>query len=67
MPGSRLPEPSILRTHPKTADRIERLLALRHEATMAIPLAETRTAPTPSLVPPVRPPRIHWQRLGIWY
>jgi heat shock protein HtpX len=67
LPGSRLPEPSILRTHPKTADRIERLLALRHEATMAIPLAETRTAPTPSLVPPVRPPRIHWQRLGIWY
>ncbi|MCX7344623.1 MAG: zinc metalloprotease HtpX [Alphaproteobacteria bacterium] len=67
LPGSRLPEPSILRTHPKTADRIERLLAVRHEATMAIPLAETRTAPTPSLVPPVRPPRIHWQRLGIWY
>jgi heat shock protein HtpX len=67
LPGSRLPEPSILRTHPKTADRIERLLALRHEATMAIPLAETRATPGPSLVPPVRPPRIHWQRLGIWY
>ena len=48
-------------------DFVGKILALRHEATMVIPLAETRTATASSLVPPVRPPRIHWQRLGIWY
>jgi heat shock protein HtpX len=37
LPGSRLPEPSILRTHPKTADRIERLMAMK----------ETEEAPLP--------------------
>jgi heat shock protein HtpX len=29
LPGSRLPDPSLLRTHPKTADRIERLMAYK--------------------------------------
>lgn len=29
LPGSRIPEPSILRSHPATADRIERLMALK--------------------------------------
>ena len=29
LPGGRVPNPSILRTHPKTEDRIERLMALK--------------------------------------
>lgn len=29
LPGGRIPSPSILRTHPKTEDRIERLMALK--------------------------------------
>ncbi|MGI6855512.1 zinc metalloprotease HtpX [Mesorhizobium sp. 1B3] len=31
LPGSRMPDPSILRSHPRTEDRIERLLALKAE------------------------------------
>ncbi|MBM3519330.1 MAG: peptidase M48 Ste24p [Alphaproteobacteria bacterium] len=65
--GSRLPEPSLLRSHPKTEDRIHRLLALRpkDEAPLVTygPWVYADTAPVPSL----RPPRIHWHRLGIWY
>lgn len=37
LPGSRLPEPSILRTHPKTEDRVRRLLSLKNEATGEFP------------------------------
>jgi heat shock protein HtpX len=29
LPGNRIPDPSILRTHPKTEDRVERLMALK--------------------------------------
>lgn len=65
LPGSRQPEPSMLRTHPRTEDRIARLLALRKTETMTIP--ETRSVPGPSIVPPIQRPRIHWQRMGIWY
>ncbi|MCB1377036.1 MAG: M48 family metalloprotease [Alphaproteobacteria bacterium] len=67
LPGSRLPEPSLLRTHPRTADRIERLLALRKDVTLDVSLPDTRPAPTPSIIAPLRPPRIHWHRFGIWY
>lgn len=67
LPGSRLPQPSILRTHPKTEDRIARLLALRKAETMEVTMPERRTPPASSIVPPIRPPRIHWHRFGIWY
>lgn len=65
LPGSRLPDPSLLRTHPATADRIDRLLALRREATIAIP--ELRPSAPPSFAALPQRPRIHWQRFGIWY
>ena len=45
MPGRRLPEPSVLRTHPDTAIRIERLLALVPRRT---PIGASR-APTGTL------------------
>ena len=66
LPGSRLPEPSLLRTHPKTQDRIDRLLALRRDQT-PITAGLERPQPGPSIVPPIRGPRIHWQRMGLWY
>jgi heat shock protein HtpX len=31
LPGGRVPAPSVLRTHPQTADRIERLMALKEK------------------------------------
>ena len=66
LPGSRVPEPSLLRTHPKTEDRIARLMALRRDQT-PVALSAERPKPGPSIVPPVRAPRIHWHRMGIWY
>ncbi len=67
LPGSRLPEPSLLRTHPKTEDRIARLMALRRDRSEPAIVMSDRPLPGPSLIPPIRSPRIHWHRMGIWY
>ncbi len=67
LPGSRVPEPSLLRTHPKTENRIARLLALRPEGSRPFVLPQGRPVPGPSIVPVIRNPRIHWMRMGIWY
>ncbi len=60
LPGSRIPDPSILRTHPVTAERVARLMALKaapggpdsagHAGVTVIP-----PRPRPSLVPKIRP------------
>jgi heat shock protein HtpX len=67
LPGSRLPQPSLLRTHPHTEERIARLLALKPGST--IPAIVQSNAPVigRSIVPPIRGPRIHWHRMGVWY
>jgi heat shock protein HtpX len=66
-PAGRVPNPSLLRTHPATQDRIARLNALTGEAEPQIVLGSTRPEPGPSIVPAIRNPRIHWNRMGIWY
>lgn len=66
-PAGRVPSPSLLRTHPATKDRVARLLSLTGEAQPQIVVTGARPVPGPSLVPPIRNPRIHWQRMGIWY
>ncbi len=57
LPGSRLPDPSVLRSHPPTADRVARLMALKTgigpDAGAVARVRELR--PRPSLVPRVRP------------
>ena len=60
LPGSRIPDPSILRTHPVTAERVARLMALKAapggpEFRRTVPVCAVR--PRPSLVPesPARP------------
>jgi len=67
LPGSRIPDPSLLRTHPRTEDRIARLLALRRDTSNPVNVSTARASPDPTIVPVVRDPRIHWHRLGIWY
>jgi heat shock protein HtpX len=66
LPGSRLPDPSLLRTHPRTEDRVKRLMSLTPAPGPAIdmPASWDEFAAT---TPPLRAPRIHWQRLGTWY
>lgn len=65
LPGGRIPDPSILRTHPRAEERIARLLNLRKGTPQVAPedirieVAEPQSR--------LRPPRIHWGRFGIWY
>jgi heat shock protein HtpX len=66
LPGGRSPHPSLLRTHPKTEDRVARLQALTGREQSQI-FIEADQKPQPSFVPPVRDPRIQWQRLGVYY
>jgi heat shock protein HtpX len=66
LPGGRTPQPSLLRTHPQTQERIDRLLALRPGAKQIV-VSRDPVRPGPSPVPAIRPPRIHWARMGVWY
>lgn len=66
LPGSRAPQPSLLRTHPKTEDRIARLRAM-HGQSSTPAIATPGNRPQPSFVPPSHEPRIQWHRLGVYY
>lgn len=67
MPGRKVPEPAMLRTHPPTDERIERLMAMAG--------VEQMPEPTPIPEPLVNPPigyevqrRPRWHVLsGLWY
>jgi heat shock protein HtpX len=67
LPGSRMPQPSLLRTHPKTADRIAKLMALRGQGGKQIIVRQSTEKPQTSFVPQVSDPKIRWHRLGIYY
>ena len=67
MPGRKIPEPAMLRTHPPTDERIERLMALQGRKDMPQPV----TIPQPMVNPPQgyvvrRRPRWHIMT-GLWY
>jgi heat shock protein HtpX len=70
LPGRRIPDPSLLRTHPHTEERVRRLLALAGQG--------PPTLPPPMQIPAdmnedargrtehsLRRPRWHWT--GLWY
>jgi Zn-dependent protease with chaperone function len=63
-PGQGIPEPSWLRTHPATEERIDRLreLAARTQSAMELPDAITDDFPFMDDLPP----RWHWWK-GLWY
>lgn len=67
LPGSRLPQPSMLRTHPKTEDRIEKLMALRGQGGEQVVISHGNEKPQTSFVPHVADPKIRWHRFGIYY
>lgn len=66
LPGRRMPEPSLLRTHPPTKERVERLLSLLGEAETPpwLDAAAARRLPG-NLAPGLGPPRYRWP--GFWY
>jgi heat shock protein HtpX len=61
-PGPRIPDPSVLRTHPPTQERVERLVKLAD----ADHLHEVPTIDLDHLLAN-RPYRPRWHRNGIWY
>jgi heat shock protein HtpX len=66
-PGRRVPDPSLLRTHPPTEERIRRLMRLRGEVSsppLSRPAARVVVVPA-TIMPVARPPRYRWP--GIWY
>lgn len=68
LPGRRVPDPSLLRSHPKTSDRVERLISLRRagEATERMGLTEAESTDRLHAGHPVsRPPR--WHVTGLWH
>ncbi len=68
MPGRRIPEPSLLRSHPDTKERIERLMALKPgiPAAAAFPPSRTGFDVRSTFGTPVaRPPR--WHISGLWH
>lgn len=66
MPGRRIPDPSIFRTHPQTEERVERLLQLAEEnEPMSIDHAEDTAILPENMSPVSRRPRHHLH--GLWY
>jgi heat shock protein HtpX len=68
LPGRRVPDPSLLRTHPKTADRVDRLMSLggaRDAAGRVVADAVGRGGRVPVGQPVSRAPR--WHITGLWH
>lgn len=69
LPGRRNPQPSLLRTHPATEDRVARLLELESEA-MAEPDGWIQTGDEPAWARGsgrAVSPRARWRPSGLWY
>jgi heat shock protein HtpX len=67
LPGSRLPHPSLLRTHPPTEERISRLRALKPETSNQAIVRGEAGQPRTSIVPVIPRPQVRWHRFGIYY
>ncbi len=69
LPGRRIPEPSLLRRHPQTEKRIERLRALKPELEgVTRPLWNRDTRPDVDALLGSRVRRVpHWHMNGLWY
>jgi heat shock protein HtpX len=64
LPGRRIPQPSLLRSHPTTEERVERLLALEGRPTL--PPIEVAPEPMAALAgATAQHPRTRWP--GVWY
>lgn len=68
LPGRRVPEPSLLRTHPPTEERVRRLMNLDrsgHESRVLPRGREQRLVPPRGIRHIHSAPRWHWS--GLWY
>ncbi|MEW8015003.1 MAG: zinc metalloprotease HtpX [Candidatus Sedimenticola endophacoides] len=69
LPGRRVPEPSLLRTHPETEERIARLMTLKPELKGAAqPWLRSDEASDIDALLRARVRRVpHWHMNGLWY
>lgn len=69
LPGGRVPQPSVLRSHPRTSERIARLMSLKpDEGARRFDWPEDRPAlPGHAPVPLIPGPRYRISALGLWY
>jgi heat shock protein HtpX len=67
LPGARMPQPSLMRTHPKTEDRVARLNALKINQNDQVVIRPATERPSTSIVPTAGTPRIRWHRMGVYY
>jgi len=70
LPGRRIPDPSLLRTHPTTEDRIQRLLSL-DDAAISQPASHPAHFPAEPLPFTTQMPQIvqlpRWRFSGLWF
>ncbi len=64
VPGRRVPGPSVLRTHPRTEDRVARLRELESRP-QSSPIVVTGQSYSPTRLLSAEAPRRHWS--GVWY
>jgi len=67
LPGGRVPQPSVLRSHPKTSERVRRLLSLKPPERPFLDLPDGRPKPPRGSVPVIRGPRTRLSAMGLWY
>lgn len=65
LPGRRIPNPSVLRTHPPTDERVRRLMELSAAPEAARIRIPVHAGSHPSVPPAPHAPR--WRRFGMWY
>lgn len=67
LPGARLPDPSLLRTHPKTQERVKRIMELTPHGELSTPLSGGAPKIGRSIVPTLGRPRFRARGMGLWY
>ncbi|VAW62186.1 hypothetical protein MNBD_GAMMA09-294 [hydrothermal vent metagenome] len=67
LPGRRIPEPSLLRTHPPTHERVEKLLSLKHSEAESPVFADSTAYPQPRNFQKSPQGSPHWHINGLWY
>jgi heat shock protein HtpX len=70
LPGRHIPDPSLLRTHPTTEDRIQRLLSL-DDTHLSQPFSHSVRVPTEALQLTTQMPQVvhmpRWRLSGLWF
>jgi heat shock protein HtpX len=67
LPGGRVPQPSVLRSHPGTEERVRRLMSLKPAARRFLDLPDGSAKPPPGSVPVIPGPRRRVSSMGLWY